>query len=63
MNPENKALLVFLGALSVLGSTCAFIASPPAITMYQHNGFFWWGFVPGLFFAAGAWAVIFAINE
>lgn len=63
MKQENKALLIFLGAISVLGSVVAFMVSPPAITMYRNNGFFWWGFVPGLFFAAGIMAIIIARTE
>lgn len=58
MKPENAALSYFLGAVLLLVAFVLFLISPPAITLYQNNGFFWWGFVPGLIFAAGLIGVI-----
>lgn len=57
---EVKMRATFLGGIAVVASVVAMIVSPPAITMYQNNGFFWWGFLPGLFFALGIVAIIFA---
>lgn len=47
-----------LGAILMAAAVIAVYASPPAVTMHEHNGFFWWGFVPGMVFAAGLVTVI-----
>lgn len=62
MSSENRMLLRICGVLLMAASVFLCVISPPAITLYQNNGFFWWGAVPGGLFGLGFLAIVLPIG-